>query len=54
MFPCPNLAVQLAARFGVLPVLQILLEQGHTLVGADAIGRTALHWASRGGHEDIV
>jgi len=50
----PNLAVQLAARFGALEVLQLLIAQGADLRLPDAVGRTALHWAARGGFLDVV
>ncbi|KAJ2985018.1 hypothetical protein NUW58_g5758 [Xylaria curta] len=42
MFPSPNLAIQLSARLGALPILQLLGEHGHSLKGSDPIGRTAL------------
>lgn len=54
MFPCVNLAVQIAARFGALQVLEMLLEHHHSPEGADPHGRTALHWAARGGFADVV
>jgi ankyrin repeat protein len=54
MFPSANLPVQLSARFGALEVMNLLLERGHEVAGADASGRTALHWAARGGFSDVV
>jgi ankyrin repeat protein len=54
MFPSTNLPVQLSARFGALAIMHLLLERGHGLVGADTSGRTALHWAARGGFGDVV
>lgn len=54
MHPCSNLPVQLAARFGALEIVQLLLEQGHKLDATDATGRTALHWAARGGFSAVV
>jgi ankyrin repeat protein len=54
MYPSENLAVQLAARAGALGVLELLLKQKHSPAGADASGRTPLHWAARGGFDDVV
>ncbi|KND88668.1 Ankyrin-2 [Tolypocladium ophioglossoides CBS 100239] len=54
MFPSANLAVQLAARFGTLEVMNLLLERGHGFADTDPSGRTALHWASRGGFGGVV
>ncbi|KAI1744084.1 ankyrin repeat-containing domain protein [Xylaria scruposa] len=54
MCPGPNLIIQLSARLGALPILQLLSEHGHSFKGSDSIGRTALHWAARGGFIDVV
>ncbi|KAI0973718.1 hypothetical protein F4678DRAFT_408380 [Xylaria arbuscula] len=54
MFPSPNLAVQMSARFGALKILKLLLRHQHSTDGADPSGRTALHWAARGGFVDVV
>jgi ankyrin repeat protein len=54
MDPCANLAVQLAARFGALEVIKLLLQRAHRISGTDEIGRTALHWAAWGGFVDVV
>ncbi|KAB5522809.1 hypothetical protein GE09DRAFT_493396 [Coniochaeta sp. 2T2.1] len=50
----PNLAVKLAARFGAVGLLRLLLARGADLRLQDAAGRTALHWAVRGGFLDAV
>ncbi|KAI2603696.1 hypothetical protein GGR54DRAFT_653092 [Hypoxylon sp. NC1633] len=54
MSSSPNIAIQVSARLGALPILKILLRNGLQPNGADSRGRTALHWAARGGFADVV
>ncbi|KAI3342013.1 hypothetical protein F4824DRAFT_495881 [Ustulina deusta] len=69
MFPSPNLAIQLSARLGALPILQLLAKHGHNLkgnvvrfllkeeVGADPRSSNRimpLHWAAKHGHARVV
>ncbi|KAI1780339.1 ankyrin repeat-containing domain protein [Hypoxylon cercidicola] len=54
MSSSPNIAIQLSARLGALQILNILIRNGLQLNGADSGGRTAIHWAARGGFVDVV
>lgn len=54
MDPSDNLAVQLAARFGAVDVLRLLISRGHSICGTDSVGRTALHWAAWHGSIELV
>ncbi|CAM1509524.1 Fc.00g032630.m01.CDS01 [Cosmosporella sp. VM-42] len=55
MYPSASLGVLLMARFGALEILEMLVgQQGHSLMCQDASGRTALHWAARGGFHRVV
>ncbi|KAK0751417.1 hypothetical protein B0T18DRAFT_387548 [Schizothecium vesticola] len=49
MYPSADLGVLLAARVGALEALELLARRGHSLGCQDPSGRTALHWAARGG-----
>ena len=44
----------LAATFGLVPVVKMLLEKGGSADDADEGGMTALHWAARNGHAPVA
>lgn len=50
----PNIAIQLCARLGALPILNVLIQNCLHPHEADSRGRTPLHWAARGGFVDVV
>jgi ankyrin repeat protein len=53
-FPKKMTGLHLAAYFGIVLVIERLLEKGADAAAADGYRRTPLHWASRKGHVDVV
>jgi hypothetical protein len=47
--------LQLACKYGFLPIVQILIDKGATVNDADLkYKRTCVHWAAMCGHTDII
>ncbi|KAL5331136.1 hypothetical protein ACEPPN_000665 [Leptodophora sp. 'Broadleaf-Isolate-01'] len=53
-FPKQMTSLHIAAYFGILAVVRLLLEQGAELEAKDSFGRTPLSRAAENGHEAVV
>ncbi len=50
----PDGAMHDAAAYGNLDLVQLLVDRGARVDALDSRGRTAMHWAAKFGHVDVV